>query len=388
MMLLSRNKSFTLFSSLFYFFISILPFLYIPGLYNPFEFPKFLLTITVVYLLTLVRLSSLKVSDIMFIKDTTVFYLIIAFICTLLFADIFGLDPIYSLKGSLYRHQGFLLTLSTTLLFFLIYTLPKPEKKMLLHHVLHILPVQLFILTILSIWQAILFFFFHNYQIPVLMGRIVATFGNPNFLAGYIVVVLPVALYSISQNKKFPKRFHFFIQFLLIVFSTITMLITDSKSALLALMGIGFITLFSFYRTTSTRLFLILIIIISSYWILVSSRYSLWDNRLIIWEEAVKAVASRPLLGYGQENFDLIFPKERHIHIDNAHNIFLETALSSGVIGLGIFVSILYTALKKASFPIKLSLIAFLITAQFNPLSIPQIVLFWILLGCMEENKA
>lgn len=110
-------------------------------------------------------------------------------------------------------------------------------------------------------------------------------------------------------------------------------------------------------------------------------RYSIWENRIIIWEEGIKVVIKRPILGYGQENFQLVFPAERRLSVDNAHNLFLEILISSGLLGLGAYLMVLREAFKKLPFFAKLSLLAFLVRAQFNPLSIPEIALFWYLLA-------
>jgi ABC-type maltose transport system permease subunit len=65
----------------------------------------------------------------------------------------------------------------------------------------------------------------------------------------------------------------------------------------------------------------------------------------------------------------------------------LEITVSSGLVGLIIFVSIIGYTLLHATFEVRLSLIAFLITAQFNPLSIAQIALFWLLLGNIPPHR-
>jgi O-antigen ligase len=110
-------------------------------------------------------------------------------------------------------------------------------------------------------------------------------------------------------------------------------------------------------------------------------RYSQWDNRFIIWNAGINSVIQKPILGVGQENFELIFPKNMHFRVDNAHNLFLETAVSSGLIGLFLYLLIICNSLKLAEFKIKLAIIAFLITGFFNPLNIVSIILFWILVG-------
>ena len=112
------------------------------------------------------------------------------------------------------------------------------------------------------------------------------------------------------------------------------------------------------------------------------------DNRLLIWTVGLEALSKRPILGYGQENFEHAIPGGKMHKADNAHNIFLETAMSSGLIGLFIFLGIVITSFRKASFTVGMSLLAFLIVAQFNPLSIVQISLFWFLLAFATHKNS
>ena len=70
--------------------------------------------------------------------------------------------------------------------------------------------------------------------------------------------------------------------------------------------------------------------------------------RIIIWGDALNAVAERPLLGWGPENFSLAIEKYAdnrlyldenfgEIWFDRAHNIFIDTLVSVGVLGTIIF---------------------------------------------------
>jgi O-antigen ligase len=95
----------------------------------------------------------------------------------------------------------------------------------------------------------------------------------------------------------------------------------------------------------------------------------------------LQALAKSPILGFGQENFEIAIESWKMHTVDNAHNIFLETAVASGIVGLLIFLAIIFVAFRNANFTIRMALLAFLIVAQFNPLSITEIMLFWFLLA-------
>jgi putative inorganic carbon (HCO3(-)) transporter len=85
--------------------------------------------------------------------------------------------------------------------------------------------------------------------------------------------------------------------------------------------------------------------------------------RTLIWNKVLQAVKDRPILGYGPENFELVFYKyfDARLHMtewggeawfDRSHNIVIDTLLSTGILGLitylGIFGAVAYFLWKKS----------------------------------------
>lgn len=367
-------------------FICFLPLIFFPPVFNSYEFPKFIVFVAGVELLMIILLlkTSMRKNKAIPLRFDRLTMFVLAFGVVSLIADIFGVDPKVSLVGSQWRYQGFI-TLATCInLFFLIGLVKNNiQFKKLLYPTLF---VSTFALCLFALYQGISSYLFHDPRIPLYQGRIVGTMGNPNFLGGYVAMMLPFVLFWKKQN--------FFIgKVVLTILMFATILLSDSRSGLIAA---GFVTIYAlfhynntYYRSVFiTLLFVGLIVVIGTFWQTSSlfTRDSPWDNRSIIWGEGIAAVSKRPMLGYGQENFELVFPGERNTKVDNAHNIFLETAVSSGIVGLILFLGILVLAFRQASPTIRLSLLAFLIVAEFNPLSIAQIALFWVLLGMTNSR--
>ena len=82
------------------------------------------------------------------------------------------------------------------------------------------------------------------------------------------------------------------------------------------------------------------------------------DTRQAIWSAAVKGIAERPLVGWGPENFDLVFGRyvrtdriDLPVH-DRAHNQLLELATTQGLLGvlpyLGIWLFAFYAVVRVA----------------------------------------
>jgi tetratricopeptide (TPR) repeat protein len=85
------------------------------------------------------------------------------------------------------------------------------------------------------------------------------------------------------------------------------------------------------------------------------------QGRYYIWPMAVEGIKERPLLGWGQENFNYTFNKlynpamyNQEQWFDRAHNIILDWGIAGGLLGLlsylSIFVALLYSIWKKAPF--------------------------------------
>lgn len=377
---IGKNKKFSLYGVGF--LLVIIPLIYIPGIFNPYEFPKFIFFVAIAVFLFFLRSSKVR------LLDDRLSILALSFLLIAFLADLIGLDPKISLLGSQYRHQGFITLLSGVLLFFTVRSFMKEQGISMYQIFERGILLGTFIICLISFWQAFSFYVMSDWRVPLYQGRIVGTFGNPNFLGGYLAMTMPFLLWGKERLS---------IKVILLFMSLLTVFLSGSRGAILA---VGLILLIFVIPRLAKRRFLeqvfacimgiILIYMTLQFYqigFLGLNRDSFWDNRGIIWSQGAKAILARPILGYGQENFELVFPKERNMKVDNAHNIFLETAVSSGILGLLLFLAIIVTAVWQAGFVLKISIIAFLITAQFNPLSIAQISLFWFLLGLTSQNK-
>lgn len=367
------------------FFISVLPLVVIPGLANGYEYPRFVLyTLGSVFFFTLILITiyikKLKVS---LVRSH---YVLLLLTLVLFFADMTGVDPVVSLLGSSYRYQGFLTFLVGVMLFFTVsfwLKLDLEGKKILLLGLI----LSGCIVSVIAVIQFILLQFFSYTAFPRFDERIIATFGNPNFMGGYLAVLFPLVYF---QNSKFSsvklginKRLKNIILGLLIIAITVSY----SRSALICI-PIVILVPFLFSQVKNVRLIIgvsiLAMLFISS---ILFIRSSVYDTRTLIWAEGSRAVMNSPIFGYGQENFEIIFPLDRFMKVDSAHNIFLEFAVAGGFLSLGLFVWFLYLILKKAPFDMRIMLFVFLITASFNPISIAQWSLFWAVAGFSASKE-
>jgi len=208
-----------------------------------------------------------------------------------------------------------------------------------------------------------------------------ATLGNSSFLASYLLFNVFLALYLFLIKTRKEAKIFFGASF---AFITITLFLSTGRAATLAFIG-GIILLFFlkliFCEKGSLRLagiLLLIIFLVGGILIIFSSlepeenviqrvmaeKFSigLGKDRPLVWSVGLKGWRERPWLGWGLENFNLVFTKNfdsrifiseiygSDIWYDRAHNIVVDTLVANGILGfltyLGIFGSTLYILWK------------------------------------------
>jgi len=335
--------------------ICIAPIIFFPWLILQYELPKVvffnIITVVIGVLLSLEIFSSKKLL-VPKVKRPLVYlsglYLLIA-----LLSSILSIDPHLSFYGSYIRQQGFfqmifyLLFLFEIVLFFSLY--PKDKKK-----IKNKLIVSLCITATLVSLLAILQKFY--------MPRPQLTFGQPGFLASYLLMTIPLIFYQIKKTDyKFLYSTAFFI-------NIVAILSTASRSAIATLVIV--IVLIFIISREDKKLLLIPLAILTLFLSanLFSSTEIVQKNimlrrftpattdmetleiRFLIWPATVEQILYRPLLGYGPEtllkSFEDYYPEKLrnyeggNMAVDIAHNILLDQAFSYGILGLVSFISV------------------------------------------------
>ena len=184
------------------------------------------------------------------------------------------------------------------------------------------------------------------------------TIGNTSFMATYLLFNIFFALILFFEKKASEWKVFAGISLLLMV---VTVLASDARGAKVA-MFTGFALLFLAYLLFSARKHLrkIGIVLILSAVVLVVA-LAVWqppfvqegidtllkqmNPRFVVWEKAWKGFLEKPILGWGPENFNTVFSKffnpcmfvpecGREIWFDRAHNVVLDTLVTTGILGL------------------------------------------------------
>lgn len=186
-------------------------------------------------------------------------------------------------------------------------------------------------------------------QVPK-MGRVFATFGNPNFFASFLVGLIPLCFAEFYRYKKLWK--------LVLILPMLTALYyTGTRGAWLGLAcAVVFLGIF---RSKKFVIFIALFLIFGWF---SRNQWMRQTQRLLIWRDTLKMTVAKPVFGVGLGRFHIefpayaskellaIFPQGKFI-VNYAHNEFLELLAETGIAGFGLYIWFLiifyYTALKN-----------------------------------------
>ena len=129
--------------------------------------------------------------------------------------------------------------------------------------------------------------------------------------------------------------------------------------------------------------------------------FSEWgSSRLHIWADSVNLIKSRPVTGYGPDNFGLVYPQFEsgdwgvtnvgfHQQIDKAHAETLQVAATQGLIGLAAYLWILVAfgrafwsgRSRPGAVGVFAAFVAYQVTIQLNFTALAAALPFWILVA-------
>ncbi len=214
--------------------------------------------------------------------------------------------------------------------------------------------------------------------------RLDGTFGNASYFAIYLVFHIFLCLYLLvgSEVKKWQK----WAYGLVALFETIILYFTATRGAILGLVG-GLLlsALLIAWKEKGNKSLkksayaTLLVIAVGALGFVglrntsfvqkspVLSRFASINKeeitsqgRYYVWPMALKGVAERPILGWGQENFNYVFNKQydprmyaQEQWFDRTHDVVLDWLIAGGILGflsyVGMYVALLYYVWRKES---------------------------------------
>ena len=355
---------------LFYILFSVTPLILWPKTSELFEFNKMVF----VYILTCLIAATWAIRIILekkiIFRRTLLDIPLLIFLGSQILSTIFSIDHRTSLLGYYSRFNGGLLSVISYSLLYWAFVSNMNKKGVI---------KSIYFLFYSSAVVAIIAFLEHfNINITcALMGqglrscwiqdvqnRVFSTLGQPNWLATWIIALIPVTLYQILDSKKIKLVLLYLLSLLLFT----TLLFTKSRSALLGFFVadlVFWILAFIIKRKKvlaaliiSNLLFAFLFLIVSTPWnpakiavqekiqgpALETGGTESGTIRKIVWKGALQVWLHYPIFGSGPETFAFSYYKFRPVEhnlvsewdflYNKAHNEYLNLAATTGTLGI------------------------------------------------------
>ena len=383
----------------FHLLFFLVPLVFSPLNFELFEYNKIMLTYTITIIICTFWGLKMISEKRFYFKKTPLDFPLFLFLLSQIVSTIFSLDPHTSIFGYYSRFHGGLL--STICYIALYYALVSNLEK---NQVTPLLSTMLFSGTVVAIYGLLQHpnpFFAENgvwhgidykYWVQDVELRVFSTIGQPNWLAAYLSMLIPIAIvFMLNQNSLRQKL----IFFLLTTSYYLCLLFTNSRAG-----GGGFFAgffvflLLLFWRkkgkktflTSQNLLFLFLLLLTFGLLTLSAGRFLLKrfeeiispkifaatqipkgetaKIRNIVWKGAVEIFKHYPLFGSGVETFAYSYyqfrPKEHNFTTEwdflynKAHNEYLNFLATTGIFGFASYMflifSFLWWSLKKLLF--------------------------------------
>ncbi|MBI2863630.1 MAG: O-antigen ligase family protein [Chloroflexi bacterium] len=193
---------------------------------------------------------------------------------------------------------------------------------------------------------------------------VLATLGRSNFLGSYLVMAIPLCTGALLLSRRRTMRI---LLGVILAGSLAVLVFTTARSAWVAIAVAALVMVFpSLLRRVAWRRLLryagiavaAIAVFVAVYLGTLGASGELKPDRLLpafqfkgsfaarltIWQASAKLIAERPVLGYGPDGFasafphvfppQLVFYQGREAVTDRAHNVFLQQAMTSGIVGL------------------------------------------------------
>lgn len=218
-------------------------------------------------------------------------------------------------------------------------------------------------------------------------GRFVGFLGDPNMLAAAGIFIWPFFFFA--------KKIHPWIKVSALIFMSMLLVLTFSRSALIAFaIQLFFIGLLAIKRMRiQFALALCVLVMLVSMILPFLDTHRVWENRSEIWQTAFQAGLVQPIIGSGFGNVeneisaqaDRMSNTLRYEYVDSSHNIFLDWWIAGGAIGILLLfwligqAGIRFTTEKNVRNSVLL--LGVVTCLLFNPASIVLLIQFWWVVG-------
>lgn len=371
-------------------------------------------------------------------------YIFFALILAGFIASLFAIDSNTSWFGKEYRHEGFFTILSYYLLFITWKVEGNKEDIKKIINVFIIMAIVNSVYALFQLYTSFRFVLRYSADLDMVTGIC----GNPNFFGSLIVTVLSiVTVRFLTESKTSIKNI------LLIILFFISLINSQSTGPFITYLVviIFFITYLLVKKKTFIKniIYLILMLIVICFSILIINRhvfniekceicdlvnvfsnkvdnnsqssdvnqlynYTITNGRIGLWKKSLKIVKENPINGVGYDNFHLAYYEGTNLSavrfvsvdgvikavlkypeiFDNAHNAYLHTLISSGLLGFVPYILLcLFTFIKGLKTKDNLVMLVFggfvaYSIQAFGNINVLQVApMYYVIIGLILSSK-
>jgi O-antigen ligase len=379
----------------------LLPLAYSWNTYDNWVLPKLLVARLVAIALLAILMLRALVEPALVLKRTPLDVPWVAFLASAALSTMFAANVNVAVFGIYTRYDGLLTLLTYSALFWLaIQTLNGPqEARALLRTFLASAYVVAAVAVVVDIGSS-----------PTLgiVAHASGSLGQWNVLGAFLALAWPIALWELTAAGSRGARI---LAFNAVAVIGLALVLTFSRSAWTGAL-LGTVVLVAGFQLWSIRRFVLAaamsVLVLGlltaglaaagggQFEQAVSDRAQTilhpdeWGPRLMIWQESLKVIAGSPILGFGPDNFGLVFPRFNSLYykelIDKAHAETLQVAATQGLVGLGVYAWLLIALArafwrgrrKPGAYALFGACVAYEATLQVNFTALGAALPFWI----------
>ena len=281
-----------------------------------------------------------------------IFGAVSVFFVSMILSSVFGADPTHSFWSNYERMSGLLFNLHVFAYFLVLFSFVKTEASW--KKVFGGVSVVAVIVAVTNLA--------HQLGIITLADHFKngSTLGNTSFMGSYLLVAVFICLYLILKSQKLTRIFYS-ANFLLI---SSALLFNPGGRAMKGAFIIGLGLLFVLWLSFNCRFKIVRgfskAMLVLGFVSAVFVGFSAFNQgsvvnekimslhgmnpRFVVWEKAWDGFKERPILGWGPENFDIVFQNKfdprmplteygGEIWFDRAHNIVFDVLVEQGILG-------------------------------------------------------
>lgn len=404
-----------LIKGLFYVLLFVTPLIFVDNTNELYEFPKmffvYFVGTTIIFLFVVDVLARQNLQ----LRRPTIFVLLL--LASFTISSLFSVHLYTSVWGYYMRFNGGLM--SVLLFFGLYFVAINTFKAQDYTNLFYTLTIGSIPVSVYAIVQHL-----NSFNL-----RVYSTFGQPNWLAAYFVMILPIALFYFVQNACGARKLPAVFWGLVFTINYLGTLYTYSLSGLLGLVfAIAIFAVLNFAAIRSSFVYVLVLIGVCAllsvatptiyfqrftdafldlkrftaanfYVYAAEEEHKLSDPGFIrkgIWQGTINLILSSPknfLIGTGPETFpyafqpfrtrELNYSSEWDFILNKPHNYYLEVFAQNGVIGFVVYLLLVFWSLKTKHAFLVPSLVGFYVTNFFGWPTVSTSLLFWLFLSAL-----